>query len=92
MTNFIEDEFNDELRNERRGMLTMARGRGKNTNGSQFLLLLDKLPFLDGTHTVFGRVTGGADVLDLLEKLGQPREGSQVGNFAKFHCILGKNP
>lgn len=42
---------------------------GKGTNGSQFFLTFCATPHLDGKHTVFGKLVGGEDVLDALEKL-----------------------
>ncbi|MGL4854469.1 MAG: peptidylprolyl isomerase [Lentisphaeria bacterium] len=63
------DEFNKELRHTGRGILSMANA-GPNTNGSQFFITFVATPHLDGHHTVFGKVIGGMEVLDELEKIG----------------------
>src|SRR5262252_2935945 len=73
----FEDEFND--RKVERGALAMANA-GPNTNGSQFFIVTaDACPWLDGKHTVFGKVTSGMDVVDAISTVetdssDRPRE------------------
>lgn len=58
----FEDEADNGIGHER-GVLSMANA-GPNTNGSQFFITHTATPWLDGKHTVFGKVTQGLDVVD----------------------------
>lgn len=57
----FEDEFRDDLRFDRPGLLAMAN-RGPRTNGSQFFITYGPTPHLNDHHTIFGEVTNGQDV------------------------------
>ncbi len=76
--------FEDEINEHKivRGALAMANA-GPNTNGSQFFIVTaTACPWLDGKHTVFGKVTVGLDVVDKLEALptdGQDRSEEPAG-------------
>ena len=62
----FEDETGNGVRHER-GVLSMANA-GPNTNGSQFFITHVATPWLDGKHTVFGKVVEGLDVVDAVKQ------------------------
>lgn len=64
----FEDEFKPNLIHQGRGILSMANS-GPNTNGSQFFITFRSCRHLDRKHTVFGKIVGGLETLNAIEKV-----------------------
>ena len=81
------DEIVDDLVFDKAGLLAMANA-GTNTNGSQFFITIVPTPWLNGKHTIFGRVISGQDVVnklkqnEVIQKLTIVRQGSEAEKFS----------
>lgn len=67
---FADENFT--LQHSGVGILSMANAGEKDTNGSQYFLTLNKLPYCDGKYVVFGNIIEGIEVLREIERVGSP--------------------
>lgn len=62
---FLSNGFNNPIKHER-GVISMARAQSPNSAGSQFFIMHQDSPHLDGQYAAFGKVTKGFDIIDMI--------------------------
>merc|ERR1712076_344571 len=73
----FHDEINSELKHTGAGILSMANS-GKNTNGSQFFITLAPTQWLDGKHTIFGRIQTGMRTVHMIGQVETDKNDKPV--------------
>ena len=79
---FTGNGFKNDLKHDR-GVLSMARTMAPNSAGSQFFIMHQNSPHLDGQYAAFGKMTDGFDVLDAIatvatDRSDRPREEQKI--------------
>ncbi|CDW77725.1 peptidyl-prolyl cis-trans isomerase [Stylonychia lemnae] len=88
---YFNDEINEGLKHDRRGILSMANS-GPNKNGSQFFITYAKQTSLDGKYTIFGKLIDGFDTLEKLEHEAVGKNNRPLNDIKIEDITIHANP
>jgi peptidyl-prolyl cis-trans isomerase B (cyclophilin B) len=76
---FTQNRFRNDLKHDR-GVLSMARTMQPNSAGSQFFIMVEQAPHLDGAYAAFGKVTEGMEVVDAIVSAKRDRNDKPLAD------------
>ncbi|ONI44874.1 peptidylprolyl isomerase [Candidatus Epulonipiscioides gigas] len=87
---FASNDFKNNLKHKK-GILSMARAMNPDSAGSQFFIMFDDAPHLDGEYAAFGEVISGLDVVDKIEMVETGKNNKPVNNIIIEKIIIDRN-
>lgn len=87
----FEDQFNQELKHDKRGVVSMANKK-PDTNGSQFFILFAPQPHLNNRYSVFAQVIDGFETLDAMEKVSTGEKDRPLKEIRIDRVTIHANP